>query len=188
MHTVLYPDGPLPLRIFESRYLDMVSHCLKSQSPFGVLLIQDGSETGESTTHAVGTLARIADWHQGNDGVLGVTAVGEKRFRLLSSSRQADGLGVGDIEIIENESSSPLPREFKQMAEILITVLNDLGRLYDYLDEHYEDASWVGYRFAEILPIDPLKKQWCLETNDPIERLQVLARILTAVGGVDELA
>jgi Lon protease-like protein len=188
LHTVLYPGGPLPLRIFESRYLDMISRCLKADSPFGILLIRDGIETGQSKTHEIGTLAKIADWYQGSDGVLGVTVVGEKRFRLLSSDRQADGLCVGEIEIIEDEGSSPLPQEFKRVAEILAAILGDLGRLYDFLDEQYEDASWVGYRFAEILPIESMKKQWCLETNDPIERLRVVSKVLKTVGGVEELA
>jgi len=188
LHTVLYPGGPLPLRIFETRYLDMISRCLKADSPFGILLIRDGIEAGQSTTHEVGTLAKIADWYQGSDGVLGITVVGERRFRLLSSDRRADRLCVGDIEIIEDEGSSPLPQEFKQVAEILATILGDLGRLNDFLDEQYEDASWVGYRFAEILPIEPMQKQWCLETSDPIERLRVVAKALKTVGGVEELA
>ena len=188
LHTVLYPGGPLPLRIFEPRYLDMISRCLKADSPFGILLIRDGIEAGQSTTYEVGTLARIADWYQGSDGVLGITVVGEKRFRLLSNDRQADGLCIGEIEIIEDEGSSPLPKEFKQVAEILATILGNLDRLYDFLDENYEDASWVGYRFAEILPIEPMKKQWCLETNDPFERLRVVSKVLKAVGGVEKLA
>ena len=77
LSTVLYPGGPLPLRIFEPRYLDMISDCLKNDRPFGVLLIRSGSETGPATTYEVGTLARITDWYQGSDGLLGITAVGE---------------------------------------------------------------------------------------------------------------
>ncbi|MEM9207821.1 MAG: LON peptidase substrate-binding domain-containing protein, partial [Pseudomonadota bacterium] len=91
LRTVLYPGGPLPLRIFEARYLDMISNCLKTESPFGVLLIREGAETGPASTYEVGTLARITDWYQGSDGLLGVTAIGERRFRLLSAERQADG-------------------------------------------------------------------------------------------------
>ncbi len=185
LHTVLYPGGPLPLRIFESRYLDMISRCLKADSPFGILLIRDGIETGQSKTHEIGTLAKIADWYQGSDGVLGVTVVGEKRFRLLSSDRQADGLCVGEIEIIEDEGSSPLPQEFKRAAEILAAILGDLGRLYDFLDEQYEDASWDGYRFAEILPITPEQKQSCLEAEDSVTRLELMREVLESVRGPD---
>ena len=139
LRTVLYPGGPLPLRIFEPRYLDMISKCLKNDSPFGVLLIRSGSETGAASTYDIGTLARITDWNQGSDGLLEITAVGEQRFRLLSSSRQADGLNIGTIELLAEEAGPTLPDEYKPLAQILSGVLDDLGRLYETLDRNYDD-------------------------------------------------
>ena len=76
LNTVLFPGGPLPLRIFEPRYIDMISERMKADAPFGVLLIREGQEAGAATTFHIGTLARIADWYQGSDGLLGVTAIG----------------------------------------------------------------------------------------------------------------
>ena len=92
LRTVLYPGGPLPLRVFEPRYLDMICESLKGERPFGVVLIRHGSETGRASTFDVGTLASITDWYQGSDGVLGVTAVGGERFRVLSTERRPNGL------------------------------------------------------------------------------------------------
>lgn len=181
LRTVLYPGGPLPLRIFEPRYLDMISRCLQEDAPFGVLLIREGRETGPATTYDIGTLARITDWYQGSDGLLGVTALGERRFRLVSSRRQDDGLLIGEIEIIDAELSAQLPDEYQPMAQILAGVLGNLGRLYEPLDKNYSDAGWVGYRFAEILPIAPEQKQSCLEIEDPIERLQMVRDVLRDV-------
>ena len=186
LNTVLFPGGPLPLRIFEPRYLDMISSCLRSDAPFGVVLIREGHETGPATTYDVGTLARITDWYQGSDGLLGITAVGERRFRVLSKSRQRDGLNIGDVEIIDTEPSAELPEEYQPMAQILAGVLGNLGRLYESLDTNYEDAGWVGYRFAEILPIAPEQKQSCLEIEDPIERLRVVREVLRDVRGSEE--
>lgn len=183
LRTVLYPGGPLPLRIFEPRYLDMVSKCLKASSPFGVLLIKSGSETGPASTYDIGTLARITDWYQGSDGLLGITAVGDERFRLLSSSRQPDGLAIGDIEIIPTVTTRTLPDEFRPLANILSGVLDDLGRLYEPLDKKFDDAGWVGYRFAEILPISPEQKQNCLEADDPVRRLEMMREVLDTVRG-----
>ncbi len=183
LHTVLYPGGPLPLRVFEVRYLDMISHCLKTETRFGVVLIREGDETGQVTMHPVGTLARITDWYQGSDGLLGVTAIGEQRFRILGSDRRPDGLNVGDIQLIADQEKIPLPEEFKRLAKILTGVLGDLGKLYESLGEHYDDAAWVGFRLAEILPIDDEKKQWCLETDDPIERLRLVSKVLNTVRG-----
>lgn len=185
LRTVLYPGGPLPLRIFEARYLDMVCECLKQETPFGVLLIRHGHEAGFATTFDVGTLAEISDWYQGSDGLLGITAVGGDRFRLLGSERRANGLYVGEIELLPERGEQALPEEYRPLAQILAGVLDDLGRLYQELDRHYDDAAWVGYRFAEILPISPEEKQSCLETDDPVERLQIVRKVLHEVRGVD---
>jgi len=155
-----------------------VSQCLKTDKPFGVLLIRDGGETGPATTHNVGTLARITDWYQGSDGLLGITAIGEQRFRLIASERQDDGLNIGDVEMLDNEPTTPLPDEYQEMASILAGVLDDLGRLYESLDRHFDDASWVTSRFVEILPIDLEEKQRCLEQSDPVERLRIVRKLL----------
>ena len=187
LRTVLYPGGPLPLRIFESRYLDMVSNCMKHDSPFGVLLIKKGSEAGPATTYEIGTLARIVDWYQGSDGLLGVTAVGGERFRLLSSSRKPDGLNVGEIELLPTELEQTLPAEYRPLVHILSGVLDDLGRLYETLERHYDDAGWVGYRFAEILPITPEQKQDCLEADDPVRRLELMREVLDSVRGPENV-
>lgn len=185
LRTVLYPGGPLPLRIFEARYIDMISSCLKSESPFGVLLIQEGAETGPASTYEIGTLARITDWYQGSDGLLGVTAIGERRFRLLSAERQSDGLNVGEIELLDEEPAVELPSEYQPMAQILAGVLGNLGKLYESLDVKYEDAGWVSYRFAEILPISPDDKQVYLEIEDPVERLRRVREVLREVRSND---
>jgi Lon protease-like protein len=180
LNTVLFPGGPLPLRIFEPRYLGMVSYCMQNDSPFGVLLIRERNESGPATTHNIGTLARITDWYQGSDGLLGITAVGEERFRLLSTTRQDDGLTFGEIQLLKNEPNLPLPDEYQEMASILAGVLEDLGRLYESLDKHFDDASWVTSRFVEILPIDLEEKQRCLEQSDTLERLRIVREVLDA--------
>ena len=185
LHTVLFPGGPLPLRIFEARYLDMVSDCLKRDAPFGTLLIREGSETGPATTCEVGTLARITDWYQGSDGLLGITALGEARFRLVAADRRPDGLNTGEVETLPEPVPVPLPEDLRPLARMLESVLDDLGRLYEPLPRRYDDAAWVSYRFAEILPISPDEKQVCLETDDPLARLQLVRRALHEVRGID---
>jgi len=186
LRTVLYPEGPLPLRIFEPRYLDMISECLKKDNRFGVLLIKQGSETtGTPTTYDIGTLARISDWYQGSDGLLGVTAVGEQRFRLLSAERRKNGLYIGQIETLPEQRGTALPEEFRPLAQVLEGVLDDLGRLYEAIDRRYNDAAWVGYRFAEILPIAPEEKQACLEADDPVRRLHIVRKMINLVRGVE---
>ncbi len=183
LSTVLFPGGPLPLRVFEPRYLDMISSCMKSDTPFGVLLIREGEEAGQASTFDVGTLAQISDWYQGSDGLLGVTAIGEQRFRLLFSERQHDGLNIGEIELIPAEADMTLPDEYGVMPQILSNVLDDLGRLYESLERRFDDAVWVTYRFIEILPIDLEQKQECLESSDTQARLKLVHELLKNVRG-----
>lgn len=183
LNTVLFPGGPLPLRIFETRYIDMISERMRSDAPFGVLLIKDGQEADSSSTYEVGTLARISDWYQGSDGLLGLTAIGEQRFRLQSAERQADGLNIGEVELLPDEPPMELPSEYQGMAEILGGVLDDLGRLYETLERDYNNATWLTYRFVEILPIDLEQKQQCLENSDPAERLRLVNEMLDTVRG-----
>lgn len=183
LNTVLFPGGPLPLRIFEPRYLDMVGNCVRDDAPFGVLLIREGGEAGSATTHNVGTLATIRDWYQGSDGLLGVTAVGERRFRLVASRCLDNGLNVGDVELLPEEPPAPLPEEFQYLSPLLAGVLDDLGRLYAAGSRRLDDAGWVASRFVEILPIDLEEKQRYLEKCDPIERLTIVREILQTTHG-----
>jgi Lon protease-like protein len=182
--TVLFPDGPLPLRVFEPRYLDMVGRCMREQIPFGVLLLSGGTELGGQVvvrTESVGTLATISDWYQGTDGLLGITACGGERFRLLGMRRQADGLNLGEIELLPSEPQVALPPRYVLMAELLRAVIDDLGKLYEIVAKRYADASWVSFRFAEILPLSNAQKQFCLELMDPVERLEYLQPMLRQV-------
>lgn len=180
LNTVLFPGGPLPLRIFEPRYVAMVRDCVRDDAPFGVLLIKEGAETGPASTHEVGTLARITDWYQGSDGLLGVTAVGLQRFRVVSSHRENSGLNVGTIEPLPNEPAMPLPVADTDLAQILREVMDDLGSLYEPLERHMDDASWVTSRLVEILPLDLELKQRCLESSDVPERLRLVRQLVDA--------
>jgi Lon protease-like protein len=175
LNIVLFPGGPLPLRIFETRYLDMVRSCMRGDQRFGVALIREGGEVGPAETFDVGTMAKIIDFHQLSDGFLGLSCVGEQRFRILSRSRQADGLNLVQIDWVAAEPAIPVPERHARLAELLKTVLPELGEVYAGIEMHLDDAAWVGHRLAEILPIAATEKQFCLELADPIQRLDVLS-------------
>jgi Lon protease-like protein len=175
LNIVLFPGGPLPLRIFETRYLDMVRSCMRGDQRFGVALIREGGEVGPAETFDVGTMAKIIDFHQLSDGFLGLSCVGEQRFRILSRSRQADGLNLVQIDWVAAEPTMAVPERHARLAELLKTVLPELGEVYAGIEMHLDDAAWVGHRLAEILPIAATEKQFCLELADPIQRLDVLS-------------
>lgn len=175
LNIVLFPDGPLPLRIFETRYVDMVRRCMRGDLHFGVVLIREGGEVGPAETFDVGTLARITDFDQLPGGLLGLTCAGERRFRVVKRSVQADGLNMGEVEWLEMEPVLPVPARHARLADLLRSVLPQLGEVYTDIDMHLDDAAWVGHRLAEILPIPLQEKQRYLEMDDPIQRLELLA-------------
>jgi Lon protease-like protein len=175
LSTILFPGGPLPLRIFETRYIDLVRRCLRENSGFGVVMILEGPEAdGPATLCGVGTYARIVDFSQQPDGLLGIQALGERRFRIVAQRRARDGLNLADVEWLAPDPVVPLPEEFFDLEPALDHVMQRVGEPYASLERHLDDAAWVAGRLAEILPLSPAHKQHCLELDDPVERLRFL--------------
>jgi len=171
----LFPGGPLPLRIFETRYTDMVRRCMRTGQPFGVVLIQDGDESGEvATTATVGSTARIADFNRLHDGLLGIACVGERKFRVQRVWRAGDGLNMGEVEWLPAEPLLALPGDYARLASAVRRALAELDEQYQHVEKRFEDAAWVSARLAELLPIELNDKQALLEMGDPIERLDAL--------------
>ncbi|NNF66026.1 MAG: peptidase S16 [Gammaproteobacteria bacterium] len=189
LNTVLFPGGPLTLRIFETRYIDMISRCLKDKSGFGVVAIENGTEAGKessaTTTYDVGTLAEIGDWYTEKDGLLGIVVVGTKRFRIESTRIQRDGLHVAQVNYLEAEDTLPVPDDFSYMAALMESIIDQLGKQYELVDRNYTDATWLSYRLAEILPLNLRDRQRCLQSNDTLERLASLAPVLNALSVED---
>jgi hypothetical protein len=175
LNTVLFPGGSLPLRIFEARYIDLVRHCMRSGSGFGIVLILEGVEAGGPVrTSDVGTYARIIDFSQQPDGLLGIHAVGERRFRILSRRRARDGLNLADVDWLPDDPQVELPGEFMELLPALDVALDQMGEPHSARERRPRDASWVSGRLAELLPVPPEHKQHCLELDDPLERLRYL--------------
>ena len=175
LHTVLFPGGPLPLRIFEARYLDMVSDRLRRDAPFGVVLIRDGDETGEATMFEVGTLAHIRDWDRADDGLLGLLAVGGQRFCVDGVSCETNGLYVGDVSLLADDAPVELPAGLRPLATALDAILDELENLYRHVERQPDDAGWVAWRYLELLPVDAQTRQRLLAESTPLERLQFVA-------------
>jgi Lon protease-like protein len=176
LSTVLFPGGPLRLRIFEPRYLDMVRRCLKASQAFGVVLILEGEEAGEVVSVApAGTSARVVDFDTLPDGLLGIDCLGEQCFRVLKRRQQEDGLNIAEVEYLPEDVPCALPGELGHLGELLREVLPQLGERYAHVVARYEDAGWVANRWAEVLPLTTAEQQQLLELADPLARLAQVA-------------
>jgi Lon protease-like protein len=178
LRTVLFPGGPLRLRIFEPRYLDMVGAAMKSGREFGVLLVSAGGEVGPADVVDFGTSARIVDFHPLPDGLLGIACRGTRRFRLANRRRQSDGLNLGSVRWLPEPPAEPLDVEFEQLGRLLAELLPELGDEYQGIERRLDDAVWVGYRLAEVLPLTLADRQRALELEDPRARLTLLREFL----------
>jgi Lon protease-like protein len=183
LNTVLFPDGLLPLRIFETRYVDMVRDCMRSGGGgFVVVSILEGTETSmEARFSEVGTRAEIIDWDQRPDGLLGILACGRERVRVCSHQQRSDGLIVAQVEPIEEWPPLDLPLEYASLAGLLERLLDQLGTPWAHLARKLGDASWVAGRLAELLPLNLEIKQVLLEEDDPLRRLERLRAAMLAV-------
>lgn len=180
LSSVLFPGGQLQLRIFEPRYLDLVRECTRYGIGFGVCLILEGQEAGApALPAAIGTIARISDFHRGEDGLLGIVAEGGPRFRVARSRVRSDGLLRGEVDVWPVEPEQEVPVEFALLQSILERLIETMAPHWRHAPRSaYDDASWLGLRLAELLPLDAVEQQHMLELNDPLQRLAELRDIL----------
>ncbi len=179
LKTVLFPRGFLPLRVFEPRYLDMVSNCMKTGDGIGVVLIREGSEVGNAaSTYEVGTLTEISYWHKRTDGLLGVTLSGSQRFRIVSHKVQPNQLVLAEVELLPEFVSSSLDAQYQPMAEMLEQIITQLDPPFSTMDVFYDDADWVSARLIELLPLPLENKQQLFMLEDINSRMQELEKIL----------
>lgn len=182
LRTVLFPGGPLSLRIFEPRYVAMVSRCMRDGTGFGVVLILEGGEVGDVAALAsMGTRAGIEDFSQLPDGLLGILCRGEDRFYLLDRERQADGLYLGTVRWLPEAAPIRLPAEYRALGDAVRQALPQFGARYAGTAPKYDEAGWVGCRLAEMLPMQQEDRQRLLEIDDPLERLALLSPLLSGL-------
>ncbi|MGZ5661326.1 MAG: LON peptidase substrate-binding domain-containing protein, partial [Usitatibacter sp.] len=171
----------------EQRYIDMAKACLKDETPFGVCLITRGDEVASGNAAppefaAIGTLARITDWEMPQLGILHVATLGGLRFQVRTHALQPSGLVMGEVAAMAPESPSALPEKHAPLAKLLELIATRIGPQNFPAAKRYDDATWVGYRLAELLPLPLSIKQTMLEINDAGVRLDVLQKFLAQQG------
>ncbi len=183
LQTVLFPGGVLPLKIFEQRYMEMAKDSLKNDRAFGVCLIAEGTEVGApASPQVVGSTARITQWDMPQLGVLQVVARGEQRFRILDRDTDRHGLIHAQAEWIAAEAPLPVPVDLGALVPLLRAVVCEVGNERMPEPHGFDDATWVGYRFCEILPIPAQARQKLLELSDPVSRLEIIFEFLRSRG------
>jgi uncharacterized protein len=205
LQTVLFPDGRLPLRIFEVRYLDMIGRCHQAGEPFGVVCLSEGSEVSRpaatggaapggdgykpETFHPVGTLARITRLERPQAGLMMIECLGTQRFRLLHSARRQYGLWVGEAELLGDEPAQPVPDDLAFTRQAIQDVVRNVERSGESGVElplrapyRWDDCGWLANRWCELLPLPAAQKQNLMALDSPVLRLELVADVLAQMG------
>ena len=185
LSTVLLPGGRMRLQIFEPRYLDLVSRCLKGeQQGFGVVWLRQGKEVYKQETDAdnrlsqVGTMARIVDWDSLPNGLLGITIEGDKKFRLVSSFQQPDHLNMAEVEWVAAEPQIALPEQSDELTALLSQLLQHPHLARMELSAEVADVSTLSFLLTQLLPFPEETKFQLLAMSDPVARLQCVTELL----------
>ncbi|MGE8500264.1 MAG: LON peptidase substrate-binding domain-containing protein [Pseudomonas sp.] len=185
LNTVLFPGCMLDLQIFEARYLDMISRCMKQGEGFGVVCILDGAEVGEAAERfaSVGCEALIRDFQQRPNGLLGIRVEGGRRFRVQRAQVLPDQLTVGSIEWLDDAADQPLLAEHADLAALLGALaahpmVEGLG-MGGVATGQAELANQLAY----LLPLSAEQKMQLLTVDLPLERLDLLQVLIDELQG-----
>ena len=192
LQAVLFPGGLLRLKVFEARYLDLIGRCLRTQEPFGVVCLKQGSEVRGVDSEpvrfeSIGVLARLVDVDAHEPGILRVSCTGELRFQLAQSHQRADGLWCGQVRMLAADASLAPPAELAQTVAALsnaIEALQAQGQLPFAEPHRLDDAGWVANRWCELLPISLQARQRLMELDQPVQRLKLVDDFLRGKGVV----
>ena len=177
LQTVLFPGARLSLRIFEQRYLDMVRECTRNEQGFGVICAWPANEDNHSRHARIGTEAVVVDFTTLEDGLLGLTCEGRRRFRISRTHARENGLLIGKVDWMPPEPGVAVPTRFA----ILQTLMQELMRHRETastIDVDLEDASDLGRYLASMLPLPIDHAQALLEMTDPVARLEGIISLL----------
>ena len=182
LRMVLVPGALLGLKVFEARYLDLVSQCLRSGTPFGVVCLRQGAEAGSIGApidlEAVGTLAHIDEVDAEQPGILGLRCHAGQRFKLLAApSQQANGLWTAPVQGLPDDTvRTPGPA-----VQAAVTALAEAIEQLQAQDQQpfaqpyrLADAGWVANRWCELLPLPLSARQKLMELLDPTIRLSLV--------------
>jgi Lon protease-like protein len=170
--TVLFPGGRIPLKIFETRYVDMISRSMRESAPFGIVGIINGREIGLTPEfHRVGTTATIESWDQGDDGLLHIVALGAEVFEIVEFSVANDGLALADVTLRTASTPGQVPLKFAPLRQLLQEIYERQADLAPPRPLLWDDADWVAYRLAEIMPVPIEQRVEALGMPSADERL-----------------
>ena len=187
LRVVMFPRGRLNLQIFERRYIDLVTQCMRTSSGFGICLLKEGEEVVQEgtnqTIHRTGTYSNIIDWDQLDNGLLGITVEGSAKFSIEDCWQSDSGVLQGNVQFNETDNvgreTIPLNDQYTALADLLKNLESHPLVEQKKLIIDYNNLWDLGWRLSELIPIEIEQKQQLLEIDDPWERIQSIEQLVS---------
>ena len=184
LRSIVLPGGLFPLRIFERRYLDMVTTCIKNNEGFCISLVKkEEPDLYVKDVFEYGSWVEITDWNKLQDGLLGITVEGKNIVKISNTSLDKENLLRGTIKKLDLEKEYLIPQKYLVLSKFYKKIYPNLKNFINFKEERFADASWIGYRLTELLPIELELKADLISTTDAIERLEKINQIMTKLYG-----
>lgn len=181
--TVLLPHMVLPLHVFEPRYRALMHDVLPGDREFGVVRVREGSEVGGGDRRDdVGTIARVLQAQELDDGRWVIVTVGTRRIRIerwredapypraLVHELAEDGIDATGVAQRDGLARR-LRRLLAQRAELGLEAAPSTFELAD-------DVATSCWQLIVLAPLDVLATQQLLSTDGWDARLGALDRLL----------
>ena len=179
LQSIVLPGGIFPLRIFERRYIDMIKNCIKDDTGFCIVLVRNNTRDKYiDDIYNYGCYVKITDWDQLEDGLLGISVEGQYKIHVLNSELNQNNLLCGNIEKCIDEKEYMIPQKYLLLSKFYRKIYPGIKNFISFKRERYSDASWVGYRLTECLPLDSRTKNILIASNNGIDRLEKLFEIV----------
>jgi Lon protease-like protein len=170
------------LQIFEPRYLMMVSRSTREDEPFIVMLTEP-----DSTKTGIGCLARIIDFSQQSNGLLGITVIGHERVRVAAAAKDVTGLWYGDCVLCdEPEADQALEVRAALRYQPLLDALLEHPYLADQVGLQLDSARASVHQLMVWLPLEPELSQSLLAEDSFLQRCALLESVLADMSGSPE--
>lgn len=176
--NLVFPNGVLPLRVFEPRYTTMLANCAGEPECFGITLaIQDPNDMANVQPGQIGTTVEVIDFDSLENGILGITCLGVRRFINHSCTQNDNGLWIGQVEYLPKELNEHtlLPEQNRNLGQLLEKFYPRLGEPFTNQPMHFDEVEWVSNRLCELLPLNGTTKEKLLRLDDPAKRLNQLS-------------
>jgi len=179
--VIYFPKTNLPLNIFETRYLQLVNDCMKTNKLMGMVQ----SKKNSNEVYEIGCLGKINQFEKTEDGRILIKLTGITRFEILkevNNNKLYREFKVKYKKFYQDIENIKLQTLEKKTLDVLLKkiklFLKNSGFFLNWKEfSKLEQAQQIN-TLAMISPFSDEEKQKLLETVRITEQTKILSEII----------